>query len=437
MTVFPEPVTELSEPSEYLQEVLATPPRWIFRWGQVGVFILVIFLLILAWFIRYPDRISGKLVITTANPPIGIIAQTDGYIMDLLVTDHDTVEAGEILAIIQNPARYEDVVRIEKTLRQLNPRNLIWTLADSLVFPTYQLGNMQQYYSQLQSAWSAYEQYQKLNPHYQESLSLERQLVQYQQLIVQKQTEHKLLNRKSDLVEKDFLRNKQLYATQSIAEKALEISEREWIEAKYAVQILASELTQIQLNMSQLIQKQQQLALKQDQTQVQLHSTLHSALDNQIAALSQWEELYVLKAPLSGQVSLFDVENANQYVHIQDTVMRIVPDNNQPVLGRLLVPIQNFGKVKVGQKVQVYLDNYPFEEYGTLPATVEDISDLPQHGYYRVIISFPEGLKTHYGNQIPAQHHLQGRAEIITEERRLLERLFDMLKAKALIESAL
>ncbi len=91
---------------------------------------------------------------------------------------------------------------------------------------------------------------------------------------------------------------------------------------------------------------------------------------------------------------------------------------------------QNFGKVKVGQKVQVYLDNYPYEEHGTLAAKVEDFSELPQQGYYRVIISFPQGLKTQYGKMISAQQHLQGQADIITEERRLLERLFDKLKAE-------
>lgn len=428
MKVLPEPIADLKEPSEYLQEVLATPPRWIVRWGQVGVFVLVIILLILAWLIRYPDRVAGKVIITTANPPIGVVAQVDGYVIDLLVADHDTVEEGEILALVQNTARYEDVVQLKKTLQNVNTRNLI---IDSLVFPAYQLGSMQEHYTNLQTAWSAYEQYQKLTPHYQERLSIDRQLVQYQQLLVQKQAEQALLLRKSDLIEMDFLRNKQLYATQSIAEKALEISEQEWIDSKYAAQVLASELTQMQLNMSQLMHKQQQLAIEQDQIQTQLQSNLQSALDNQLAALSQWQELYVLKAPISGQISLFDIDNSKQYVHAQDMVMRIVPQNDQSVLGRLLVPLQNFGKVKIGQKVQVYLDSYPYEEYGSLSAIVEDFSDLPQQGYYRVVISFPEGLKTQYGNQIHTQQHLQGRAEIITKERRLLERLFDKMKAKA------
>jgi HlyD family secretion protein len=91
----------------------------------------------------------------------------------------------------------------------------------------------------------------------------------------------------------------------------------------------------------------------------------------------------------------------------------------------------------IGQRVAVYLDNYSFQEYGTLSARIEDFSELPHQGFYRVIISFPEGLKTKYGNLIPARPNLQGQAEIITEEHRLIERLFYKLRANAFTKNTL
>lgn len=66
---------------------------------------------------------------------------------------------------------------------------------------------------------------------------------------------------------------------------------------------------------------------------------------------------------------------------------------------------------------------------------MKEFYDLPHQGPYRVIISFPEGLKTQYGKVIPTQQHLQGSAEIITEEGRLLERIFGKLRAKALTDN--
>lgn len=430
MKELPEPISDLSEPSEYLQEVLATPPRWIIRWGQVGVVLLVMILMLLSWFIRYPDRISGKVVITTHNPPIGVVAQTDGYIMDIFVKDHDIVESDSILAVFQNAARFEDVMQLRKTLQTFNPNFVTTEFSDSLLFPAYQLGEMQKYYTNLQTAWSSYQQYLQLSPHHLERLSINDQILQYQQLLTQKQTEYELLDRKSQLVEKDFMRNKQLYSTQTIAEKTLEISEQQWLEAKYAAEVLTSELTQIQLNISQLRSKYQQLTNQQFKTEIELQDDLLSSLSNLQAVISQWEEHFLLRAPQTGTISLFNFENSKQYVHALDTVMHILPENDQPIFGRLLVPVQNFGKVQFGQTVQVYLDNYPYEEYGSLSAKIEDFSDLPQQGFYRVIIRFPEGMRTHYGIIVPAQPNLHGRAEIITEDRRLIERVFDKLRAK-------
>ena len=81
----------------------------------------------------------------------------------------------------------------------------------------------------------------------------------------------------------------------------------------------------------------------------------------------------------------------------------------------------------------MYLDNYPYAEYGALTGTVESISSLPKQGQYHLTITFPEGLVTQYGQTIPFQQQLQGTAEIITEDLRLLERLFYRLRASLTI----
>ena len=99
------------------------------------------------------------------------------------------------------------------------------------------------------------------------------------------------------------------------------------------------------------------------------------------------------------------------------------------MVGRLRVPVRNFGKVAAGQSVEIYLENYPPEEYGTLRGTVRTLSSLPKQGYYLVTVDFPEGLTTQYGKAIPFAQQLLGQAEIITAELRLLERFFYRLRA--------
>ena len=50
---------------------------------------------------------------------------------------------------------------------------------------------------------------------------------------------------------------------------------------------------------------------------------------------------------------------------------------------------------------------------------------MPQKDNYLVEISLNDSLRTTYGKTIPFQQEIQGAANIITEDRRIMERLLD------------
>lgn len=102
-----------------------------------------------------------------------------------------------------------------------------------------------------------------------------------------------------------------------------------------------------------------------------------------------------------------------------------------------MLPVQGSGKVEVGQKVIVKMSDYPYMEYGYIEGKVENISMVStpiNYGNgttmesYLVSLVFPEGLKTNYGLQLDFRFETKGIAEIITKDRRLIERFFDNLK---------
>ena len=425
----PDHIAELAEPSELMREVIATPPRWVIRWGETLVLLLIVVLLTLGWLIRYPDRIPAEVVITTPQPPVAVIARADGPLAQLLVSDHDSVAQGELLAIIQNPARYSHVTRLKRQLSQLAAANLSGTVKSALFAEPYRLGTLQEPYAQLQQAAEAYHLYRKLTPHYQQQQAVEQQLRQYRALLVQKQNHRKLLERKVQLAEKDYRRNEQLHASQTIADKALEDAERAWLEVRESYESLRSEVSRIQVQVADLEREWQQLATQRTQEGEERRTGLLTALDNQRAAITQWEERYLLIAPQSGSISFSDFWSQQQFVTAGEVVMSIVPTVVQSVVGQLQVPVQNSGKLAKGQRVVVYLDNYPATEYGPLSGVVSSISTLPKQEQYQLTVSFPDGLTTQYGKTIPFQQQLQGRAEIITQELRLLERLFYRLRS--------
>ena len=438
MNRLPPSIEELSAPSEYMQEVLATPPRWIIRWGEVLVFLLIITLLLLGWLIRYPDRIPAEVVITTPNPPVAIPARADGKLAYLPVADHDSIAAGALLAVIDNAARYEDVLQLKQQLT-ISEGGLSWVTQDSLLTVPYQLGALQEAYAEMQRVQKEYALHLQLIPNYQQQQAVGKQLLRYQALLQQKQSHQELLARQKQLAEKDYRRNEQLHASGVIADKALEDQERAWLATRESYQALLTELSHIRIQIADLEREWQQFAVQHTQQGEQARVALLSALENLRSEIAQWEGQYLLKAPIAGYISFADFWSEQQLVEAGQTVMSVIPtrattslvkpEKEQPVIGQLRVPVRNFGKVAVGQRVQVYLENYPYQEYGTLRGTVRSISSLPKQRYYHVTITFPEGLTTQYGKAVPFAQQLQGRAEIITEDLRLLERFFYRLRA--------
>ena len=95
--------------SEEVQEILTKVPHWMIRWGNSVFFLLIILLLALSWFIKYPDIINSDAIITTEIPPEKEYARASGKIDTIFVNDGQEILKREPLAIIENTANYQDV----------------------------------------------------------------------------------------------------------------------------------------------------------------------------------------------------------------------------------------------------------------------------------------------------------------------------------------
>jgi len=95
--------------SEDVQEILSAVPNWMIRYGNMLILGLIIMLLIISWFVKYPDVIAAEAMITTQIPPQKEYARTTGDISAILVNDSGLVHKNQPLAIIENTANHQDV----------------------------------------------------------------------------------------------------------------------------------------------------------------------------------------------------------------------------------------------------------------------------------------------------------------------------------------
>ena len=99
-----------------VQEILGGVPSRLVRYG-ILVFIAIFSLIIIFSFVfHYPDILRSKIVVTTENPPATLVARATGKIDQLFVSDKEKVEAGDIIALIENPANYIDVLQLQQLI---------------------------------------------------------------------------------------------------------------------------------------------------------------------------------------------------------------------------------------------------------------------------------------------------------------------------------
>jgi HlyD family secretion protein len=79
--------------------------------------------------------------------------------------------------------------------------------------------------------------------------------------------------------------------------------------------------------------------------------------------------------------------------------------------------------------VNVKFDNYPYVEFGLVKGTVKNVSLVPEDNFYTVEVVFPDGLVTNYNKPLEMQNELTGKAEIIAEDLRLIQRIFNPIRS--------
>lgn len=426
------PIDQLNIRTEEIDEILGKTPNKIIRWGVSLIFSIVVILLIGSWFFKYPDFLSSTIEITTINPPANVIAKTNGKIDSIYVRNNETVNSNQILAIIENPANYEHIKILSKFLDSLD---LVFIKKDTVNFQkrvnleTLDLGELQVNYSAYNTAYNNLANYLQLSYYNKKIIAINKQISDYQ--IYYNYTNDQKSTLKYDLLltEKDYNRYQKLFSSQSIPEAELEKAQSRYLNKKYAFESIRTSLANINIQISQLENSVLDLQLQDQQQYEKLIINLNGTYENLTAQIDIWEQKYVLKAPANGRCVFTKYWSRNQNLSLGEKVMTIIPTNTDKIIGKLLLPIIGAGKVKQGQTVNIKLHNYPYMEFGMLEGVVQSISSIPNEEFYYVEVSFPQGMRTNYGIDITFSQQMQGSAEIVTEDLRLLYRIMQPIRS--------
>lgn len=410
--------------SEEVQEILTNPPTWIVRWGITLIFIFTCIILILSFLIRYPDFVSAKIIVTTKRPAEKLVARYSGQIDTIFIENRDTVKRNQKLAILRNTAKYEDVYFLKGIIDTLDFNLKNFSFPIELIIDL-SLGDIETAYIDFEKSYVEYFLLKDLEPYTYKLESSARSLIEIKTQLVSQIRQKRLLEREQKLVKTDFERHRQLFDKGVISQKEYEVKELEFIQMQKSIGTMVISISQMREAISSANETFKSTQVNEREENTRFLRNLAQSYNGLKKAIRDWEYLYALTSSIDGIVSFQEFWGVNQNVNAGDIVFSILPKNTSNLVGKSTIVSQNAGKVTIGQKALIKLDNYPYQQYGMLVGFVENISVSPDaNGNYFVYISLPDGTKTSYGQNLVFDQELLGSAEIITEDLSVAERLF-------------
>lgn len=416
-----------AERSEEIQDIIERmPTRWA-MWTTLITGCLMGVVILLGFLIKYPDVVTGQISVTAEKAPVRMVSGATGRVR-LLHANGEQISRGTVAGYIENGADYATVRQLDTLLDHPGA-----TLPEGRPL----LGELSSSYNAYVLAGQQYERVCKSDLYTNMRTSLQRQIeadsrvaenleqvVDIQQQLARHAAER--LQKDSMLLHVDGISQ---VAYRQQADACLN-QHSNLADAQSNRLIKHSDISKCRLELDRL-------HLEETETLEKAYVEYATQRNALLSALQVWKERYLLTAPLDGRLEYLGFWRDNIHVTAGTELFTVMPAKNRWI-GELLITSQGAGKVETGQTVNVKLADYPYDEFGQLKGRVKSISCLTHKietpagtaEGYRVEVVFPEGLKTNFGRELPLNFETKGSAEIVTKPKRLIQRLFDNLKAR-------
>ena len=424
--------TDFQLRSEEVQDILTKVPNWMIRWGTVLIFGIILLLLFTSWFIRYPDVVRSEIIITTNTPPEKLVAKVNGKIQAILIQDKAQVKANTPLAVIENSANYNDVFLLKLTVESINLEKSEFPFEK---FSTAQLGEIEASYAVFQKEYIANRLLKDLKPYNVDTKAQgyeKTQLAERLNLLIEQKsiTEKELQLQKTDLNRQESLFKKGVISAQEIEKQRLS-----FLQSEKNYKNLLSAISQIKSSINDLKRNHQTTQINENKENTNLETNVLQSFYKLKKAIKDWELNYVFRASDEGIVTFLQIWSVNQNISAGENMFAIIPTHQNGFIGKLKAAALNSGKIKENQRVNIRLTNYPDREFGIVKGKVKRISLTPdKDGNLLMDIALPNGLETSYKKKIQFQQEMRGSADIITEDLRLLERIFYQFRSMYQVE---
>jgi HlyD family secretion protein len=280
------------------------------------------------------------------------------------------------------------------------------------------LGELQTAFSDFVSNYQVFSDFY-INGHYQKNLEvLNKDLIAVANTIEKLQSQKNITIEDIKLVQQNFAANEQLYNEKIISKQELRIEKSKLLNKQ---QLIPQIETSILSNFVLEREKKKQINDLKHQW-VQQRNIFLQSLHTLKSQIDEWKRRYIISASESGKVVFILPLQENQYL-IAGKILGYINPPRRNYYVEINLPQKNFGKVHVGQKVQLRFFAYPYNEFGYVDGRITYISNVSSDSGFAAKVELPDGLVTSQRYRIQYKNGLKADALIITKDLTIIKRI--------------
>lgn len=402
-------------------------------WSRLAAWFLVGALLssvAVAATVRYRLRVKAPAVARPVGELRLVQAPQAGVVVDIRVSDNQSVQSGQILAVLENTRLQTQSQQLQTGLRRLQQ----------------QLTQLQ---AQTQALVARRQAEQDLSQRAVAAATAElnRAQRQFQEQQITSQADVAEAQATLDLAQDQFNRFQLLVNSGAISAAQLQEKASELKGAQ-------ARLQRVKAALHPLDNAVQAARAKMEEAQARGNSTLASlaqewqVLSREMVSLQsqrerdqkEWQQLqtdlqkYVVRAPVQGRVMGLSLRNRGQYLEAGATLAQIAPQP-APIVVQAQVAVRDISLVRPGQPVQLRISSYPYPDYGLLAGTVATVaadatpvSTANSTPYYQVTIQVAVPYLERHQQRYFLQVGMEAEADITATEETLLQFLLRRMR---------
>ncbi|PJC62112.1 MAG: hypothetical protein CO022_06310 [Flavobacteriales bacterium CG_4_9_14_0_2_um_filter_32_27] len=224
--------------------------------------------------------------------------------------------------------------------------------------------------------------------------------------------------------EDKYLANTNLYKKGVISKMDFYNEETAFRQKQMDVENAKRTTTDQQITLLNLAQELSDLEFQYYENERILANNIQANLLEIENGIENWQQNFSFVAPVSGKLVWLEKIHQNQFIEVGKSLFAITT-NNEKFIALATIPATGFGKIQTGQKARIKLNNYPTYEFGHLEGIVSKLTEIPNENTYQVEITLKNGMTSSYNKLLAFTPEMTGTAEIVTDDLRVIQRIFN------------